>query len=101
PPPVLSERPGYWDGRIVEPGPAPEIDEDGNIRLLYNGDAPPDGYGAGEVVFSGKNPRQVLRRSSTPFLKVTEPWEREGQVGKVVFLEGMVRFKGKIFLYYG
>ena len=79
-----------------------------NIHLLYNGDAPPPvgsgkpgGYASGEVVFSGKDPRQVLSRSSTPILSVTEPEEMTGQVGNVVFLEGKAELNGKVFLYYG
>jgi predicted GH43/DUF377 family glycosyl hydrolase len=99
--PVLSAREGYWDGILVEPGATPFVDRQGNIHMTYNGDAPPNGYAAGEVVFSGKNPRDVIRRSNTPLLEVTEPFEREGQVGNVIFLEGMTKFKGKVFFYYG
>ncbi len=106
--PVLHARPGFFDGNMVEPGPAPWLDANGDIHLLYNGDAPPPvgsdepgGYAAGEVVFSGKNPRETISRSQTPILKVTEPDEMEGQVGNVIFLEGFVRFQDKLQFYYG
>lgn len=101
PEPVLRPRPTYWDGIMVEPGPSPWIDAAGDIHLLYNGDAPPHGYAAGEVVFSGADPRRILYRCNTPLLAVTEEWERKGQVGSVVFLEGMARFGGRVFFYYG
>lgn len=108
PEPVLEPRPGYFDGNLVEPGPAPWLDDEGNVHLLYNGDAPPPvgsdeagGYASGEVVFSGADPRQIVSRSSTPLLKVTEPDEMTGQVGNVLFLEGKAELNGKVFLYYG
>ena len=99
--PVLQPREGYWDGILVEPGAPPFVDKEGNIHMTYNGDAPPNGYSAGEVVFSGKDPRKVISRSNTPLLEVTEPFEKQGQVGNVIFLQGMAHFKDKIFWYYG
>lgn len=101
PEPVLRPRPGYWDGIMVEPGPAPWVDEGGDIHMLYNGDAPPNGYGAGEVVFSGKSPTQVLRRSNTPMVAVSKDIGRDGQVGNVIFLEGLAHHQNKSFFYYG
>jgi len=101
PEPVLKPRPGYFDGNLVESGPTPWLDAQGNIHMLYNADAPPDGYAAGEVVFSGKNPREILSRSNTPVLKVTEDWEKHGQVGSVIFLEGLAVKDGEAFFYYG
>jgi beta-1,2-mannosidase len=101
PEPVLRPREGFWDGILAEPGPPPWVDDVGNIHLLYNGDAPPQGYSSAEVVFSGKDPRKILRRANTPLLKVTEPFERDGQVGNVIFLEGLAKKDGQAFFYYG
>lgn len=100
PTPVFATRHGYFDQGLVEAGPTPWVDDDG-IHLLYHGDGPPHGYQVGEIVFDLKDPKKILRRSSSPFLSPDQPFEKTGQVGAVVFASGMVFFKGQIFLYYG
>jgi beta-1,2-mannosidase len=97
---VVKKRPGYFDMLLAEPGPTCWVDKEG-IHLLYNGDAPPDGYAVGEVVFDKNDPKKIVRRSNTPFLKPTEDYEITGQVGNVLFAEGLVFHRGKAFLYYG
>jgi len=85
---------------LCEPGPAPWVDDEG-IHLLYHGDAPPLGYQLGEVVFDKTNPSHILRRSSSTLLKPDQPFEIEGQVGAVIFAEGLVKHNDTWFLYYG
>jgi beta-1,2-mannosidase len=101
--PVLRPRPGYFDGIMVEPGPAPTLDDDGNVLLLYNADGNPRGYEPGWAVFAGDDPTRVVRRSNTPIpgLGITHAWQRTGQVGQVSFLSGAVRFQGKHLFYTG
>ena len=113
--PVMRPRKGYFDERIVEPGPPPVITEDG-ILLIYNGDIPKERamemgkkvgreqvreYTTGWALFSIENPAKVIARSDEPFLTVTEDFEIYGQVGDVVFSEGLVKKDGKSYLYYG
>lgn len=107
---VLSARPGYFDSWLVEPGP-PAILTDRGIVLLYNagntkayGDPklPERIYTAGQALFDPRNPLKMLARSDEPFLQPTEPYERTGQyVEGTTFVEGLVPFNGKWFLYYG
>ncbi len=99
PEPVVKARPGFWDGIMVEPGSA-WVDKKG-IHLVYNGDAPPHGYAAGELVFSTKNPTEVLRRSDGPMIRVDQDWEKQGQVGNVIFVGGMAFHKGDAYVLYG
>ena len=98
--PVLTTREGHFDQGLVEPGPTPWVDDEG-IHLIYNGDAPPHGYQVGEVVFDRKDPTRIVRRSQAPMLKPDQDYELVGQVGNVIFLEGLVRFRGQTILYYG
>jgi beta-1,2-mannosidase len=100
PQPVVKRREGYFDMLLAEPGPTCFVDKEG-IHLLYNGDAPPDGYAVGEVVFDRNDPRKIVRRSESPFLKPTKDYEITGQVGNVLFAEGLAFHRGKAFLYYG
>ena len=107
---VLSPRPGYFDSWLVEPGPPALLTPQG-IVLLYNagnsgthGDPglPARIYTAGQALFDATNPLKLIDRMREPFLRPTEPYERTGQYTEgTTFVEGLVPFGGKWFLYYG
>jgi len=103
---VLKPRPGRFDSQLVEPGPPALITRHG-IVLIYNcrNDSDPDlavgTYAPGQVLIDAKNPMRVLDRTDEPFMRPDRPYEIEGQVSHVCFVEGMVPFKGKWLLYYG
>ena len=107
---VLSPRPGYFDSWLVEAGPPAILGEQG-IVLLYNagnsgrfGDpsVPARTYTAGQALFDARNPLKLLARTDAPFLRPTEPYERSGQYKEgTTFVEGLVPFNGRWFLYYG
>lgn len=107
---VLSPRPGYFDSWLVEPGPPALLTEHG-ILLLYNagnsgthGDStlPAKVYTAGQALFDGRNPVKLLARAERPFLKPGEEYEKTGQYPEgTTFVEGLVRFKGRWYIYYG
>ena len=107
---VLSPRPGYFDSWLVEAGP-PAILTDRGIVVLYNaGNNPAYGdpslpnrvYTGGQALFDARNPLRLVARSEQPFIKPTESYERTGQYAEgTTFVEGLVRFKGRWFLYYG
>ena len=107
---VLSPRPGYFDSWLVEAGPPPLLTERG-IVVLYNAgnsatygqpDLPARVYTAGQALFDAKNPVKLLARSSAPFIRPTEKYERTGQYSEgTTFVESLVRFRGRWFLYYG
>ncbi|MGV3528960.1 MAG: glycoside hydrolase family 130 protein [Flavisolibacter sp.] len=109
PKPFISPREGYFDSDLVEPGP-PAIVTDEGILLIYNsrnkegvGDStlPAGTYSAGQALFSKTDPGQLLDRDETNFFRPEKPYEISGQVNNVCFLEGLVYFKDKWFLYYG
>jgi predicted GH43/DUF377 family glycosyl hydrolase len=97
---VLPRRPGKFDSRVVEAGPAPILTPDG-IVLIYNGADDKLVYRTGVVVFDRKDPRKVLYRSEQPIFFPERPWEKEGQTPNVVFVEGMVRQGNRLLFYYG
>ena len=47
------------------------------------------------------DPTKVIGRTDENFMKPEKPYELTGQVNQVVFIEGLVYFKKKYFLYYG
>jgi beta-1,2-mannosidase len=107
---VLSARPGYFDSWLVEAGPPAMLTPRG-IVLLYNAGnsaefgapgLPARVYTAGQALFDRDNPIKLLDRSDTPFIRPTEPYERTGQYAQgTTFVEALVPFRGKWFLYYG
>lgn len=106
---VLKPRTGMFDSRLVESGPYALITESG-ILLLYNGmnldsggdtDLPGGAYCSGQALFDLNDPTLLIDRTTEYFLRPDQPYEIEGQVNQVCFIEGMVPFNGKWFLYYG
>ena len=98
--PVLPARPGQFDSRVVEPGPAPVLTRDG-IVLVYNAADDKLIYRTAVAVFDRKDPRKVLLRSASPIFAPEKEWEKIGQVPNVVFVEGMARKGNRYLFYYG
>lgn len=107
---LLSPRTGRFDSALPEVGPPPVLTEKG-VVLLYNGKnakenrdtrLPAGTYAAGQALFAADDPGKLLARSEVPFLEPEMPWERSGQyVAGTTFVEGLVRFRQRWFLYYG
>jgi predicted GH43/DUF377 family glycosyl hydrolase len=107
---VLRPRPGYFDSRLVESGPYALVKDKG-VVLIYNsmnldstGRDPgieKGAYCAGQALFDAGDPTKLIGRLEKNFMKPEKDYEMTGQVNQVCFLEGMVPFRGKWFLYYG
>ena len=103
--PVMRPQPGTYTEELLEPGPPPLITDNGYILLIHNAAAKdPDGkliYRAGQALIDPAKPTEELARLTTPFLVPETPEETEGQVNNVVFVEGLVEWRGEWLLYYG
>jgi len=93
PQPVLTATPGEKDGLMVEPGPPPFYDHEGNIHVFYNADGNkgpgyPGGYALFEAVYKANDPTTMISKRRDPILRVTRPEEKTGQVNSVVFTPG-------------
>ena len=107
---VLRRRAHLFDSAFPEVGP-PSVLTGRGIVLMYNGKdaavggAPgigPGAYSAGQALFAADNPQRLIARTAKPFFKPEQAWERSGQyVAGTTFIEGLVFFQGKWFLYYG
>lgn len=107
---LLRRRPGLFDSEFPEVGPPPLLTRRG-IVLLYNGKnamqhgAPgldPGAYSGGQALFSAEDPTRLLARSDLPYFKPEMPFEKSGQYAAgTTFVEGLVYFHAKWFLYYG
>lgn len=106
---VLQPRPGYFDSRLVEPGPYALLQDKG-ILLIYNGSnshifndttLPVHAYAAGQALFDREKPYRLIDRMTTYFIHPDKDYEKSGEVDEVCFVEGLVRFKDHWLLYYG
>jgi len=106
---VFGPRPKKFDSDLVEPGP-PAMLTDSGIVLIYNsrntrsvGDSSlAEGtYAAAQVLIDKNDPTRVLKRMDSYFMRPDKPYEISGQVNHVCFVEGLVQFNNKWFLYYG
>ncbi|WP_280744695.1 MULTISPECIES: glycoside hydrolase family 130 protein [unclassified Parabacteroides] len=108
---LIQPRNGYFDSELTECGPPAILTEKG-ILLLYNGKNATNEradarfnkgtYSAGQVLADKKDPFKPLARLDIPFFRPMEDFEKSGQyVDGTVFIEGLVFFKEKWFLYYG
>ena len=107
--PVLQPRAGYFDSRLVEPGPYALYTSKG-IVLIYNSSnaannndtsLPKYTYSAGQALFDSSNPFKLIDRTNHYFIHPDKPYELIGEVNNVCFVEGLVYFKNKWILYYG
>ena len=68
---------------------------------------PPDSFAVltsphvGSEQFDAQQPYKVIDRTNEPFIWPNQPYEKVGEVNEVCFVEGLVPYKGKWFLYYG
>jgi len=106
---VMHPRQGYFDSRLVEPGPFAILKEEG-VLLIYNGSnasnfndpvLPKYTYAAGQALFDKNAPYKLIDRTDDYFLFPEKDYEMVGEVNNVCFVEGLVWFKNKWFLYYG
>lgn len=107
---LMAPRKGYFDSDLTECGPPAVWTKDGVI-LLYNGKNKAaegdsryavNAYCAGQALFAANDPTKLMKRIDKPFLVPQENFEKSGQYpAGTVFIEGLVYFKNKWFLYYG
>ncbi|MGN6440061.1 MAG: glycoside hydrolase family 130 protein [Agriterribacter sp.] len=106
---IFGPRRGKFDSELVEPGPPAVLTDDG-IVFIYNSKNSPsfgdktlaDGtYAAGQILLDKNDPLVVKDRCDNYFIKPDKPYEITGQVNNVCFLEGLVPFNGRWYLYYG
>src|SRR2546427_7132152 len=98
---VLSARANYFDSWLVEAGP-PALITGRGILVLYNaGSLPSRTYSAGQALFDVNDPRILIARSDSAFIRPTESYERTGQYAAgTTFLAGLVPVRGRWYLYY-
>jgi predicted GH43/DUF377 family glycosyl hydrolase len=105
---AVSIREGRFDSQLVEPGP-PALLTNKGIFFIYNGcNSPENGdkalvpyeYSVGQVMFDSKDPSSIINRCETYFIRAEHKNEITGQMSNTAFVEAMVHFREKWYIYY-
>lgn len=107
--PMYAPTPGTFDEALVEVGTSPVLSDNGLLVMLTNGatrTVHPNGkvdvdYRCGQIAIDPDNPTSVLARLQVPWLRPQTFEDMNGLISNVTFVEGLVKFKGKWFAYYG
>ena len=97
---IMHTRPGMWDSARVGAGAAPIRTKEGWLEIYHGADAG-HRYCIGAVLLDLKKPWKVLARSIEPLLEPSEPYEKNGFFGNVVFTNGHLVNGDEITMYYG
>lgn len=106
--PLAGPRRYGFDSLLVEAGP-PAVLTPGGAVLVYNGGnhpvagdvtLPPFAYQPAIMRFDRNDPTALMARAETPLVSI-QVEEAAGQVGNVVFAQGLVAFKGRWLLVVG
>ncbi len=106
---VIPTRAKKFDSDLVESGPPAMITNQGILLMFNSRNIPAIGdsslsegtYAASQVLLDKNDPTKILHRLDNYFIKPDKPYELNGQVNHVCFIEGLAQFNGKYFLYYG
>lgn len=107
---ILKPRPGMWDSRKVGIAMPPFLVDSGPVQgwvMMYHGIGDDGVYRAGAALLDKNNIQQVLGRTAYPLFEPEMDYEKNGQIGNVVFPCGLVMKKmpgaksPEIFVYYG
>jgi predicted GH43/DUF377 family glycosyl hydrolase len=97
---IARPRDNRWESMKIGGGAPPIKTEEGWL-VIYHGKGDNSVYSLFCLLLDLQDPSKVLRRAKEPLLTPTEPYEKEGFFGNVVFSNGVVEINGKVFVYYG
>jgi predicted GH43/DUF377 family glycosyl hydrolase len=89
-----------WESLKVGVGIPPIKTEKGWL-VIYHGVSSERVYSAGAFLLDTSEPTKILGRTKEPILKPEETYERNGDVGNVVFPTGACILDGNLYVYYG
>lgn len=87
---AAAKTPGWWKMRMAF-----------IYDLIPDSSLPEGTYAASQILLDKNDPTQVLQRMDNWFIGPDKNYETTGQVNHVCFVEGLVQFNNKWFLYYG
>jgi predicted GH43/DUF377 family glycosyl hydrolase len=106
---MYSPTPGTFDADLVKIGTSPVLTGNGLLFMLTNGatrtlheDGSVDvDYRCNQIAIDPDDPTTVLARLQVPWLQPQTNEDTHGLISNVTFVEGLVKFRGLWFAYYG
>lgn len=96
---IMGPRRGMWDGTKIGIA-CPPLRVGGKWLMIYHGVSRHATYRLGAALLDADG-TTLLARTADPIFEPVEPYEKEGEVGNVVFSCGAVVRGDTLFLYYG
>jgi len=97
---IVRPRDMKWESMKIGGGAPPVKTADGWL-IVYHGKGDNSLYSLFCLLLDLNEPFKIVRRATTPLLIPTEPFEKEGFFGNVVFTNGMIEKDGQVYIYYG
>ncbi len=97
---IMKPRPGMWDGKKIGIA-APPIKTKKGWLLFYHGISERNTYRLGVALLDLKDPTEVISRMTDALLSPEMDYEKNGQIGNVVFPCGAVVRDDTVYIYYG
>ena len=97
---IARPRDNQWESMKIGGG-APPIKTKKGWLIIYHGKGDKSLYSLFCMLLDLDDPSKVVKRAEEPLLTPTEPYEKEGFFGNVVFSNGVVEKDGEVFVYYG
>jgi predicted GH43/DUF377 family glycosyl hydrolase len=97
---IAHSRPGSWDSARVGAGASPIRTPEGWLEI-YHGATRENRYSLGALLLDLDEPWKVIGRSADPIMEPTEPYERSGFFGNVIFTNGHLVSGDRLTVYYG
>jgi len=97
---IVRPRDMKWESMKIGGGAPPVKTADGWL-IVYHGKGDNSLYSLFCLLLDLNEPFKIVRRATTPLLIPTEPFEKEGFFGNVVFTNGMIEKDGRVYIYYG
>ncbi len=100
---MAARRGAYWDAGKIGLGPPPMETPEGWLIMYHGVKETPAGclYRLGLALLDLENPMKIVRRCDPWVMTPTASYERNGDVGYVIFSCGWVNINGESRLYYG
>ncbi len=96
----LKPRKGFFDSRLVEVGPN-IVELKDKLLMIYNSSDSFKRYQPGFLFLDKENPTKVLYRSNQSLIYPEKHFELYGKVNNVIFVQGLIKHKNKLLIYYG
>lgn len=97
---LMTPRPGMWDSEKIGAA-APPLRLPEGWLFIYHAVGADHGYRLGAALLDAETASNVIARTALPIMEPITGWEKDGEIGNVVFSCGMTLDGDVLSIYYG